>query len=141
MPEYVESFGDYRRKILGPMYAALDRLPHDASPIRHEFFNARGAVFKFSRKAMEVRVLDTQECVKMDAAIAAFVRAALKDLTKRVLAGKIVLPTPTGEKGKWKFYGPFTDQSVTAVAPFDPKSLSDQTVVATEGRLLLVNEE
>jgi hypothetical protein len=28
----------------------------------------------------------------MDAAIAAFVRAALKDLTKRVLAGKIVLP-------------------------------------------------
>jgi glutathione synthase/RimK-type ligase-like ATP-grasp enzyme/gamma-glutamyl:cysteine ligase YbdK (ATP-grasp superfamily) len=92
VPEYVESFGDYRRKILGPMYAALDRLPHDASPIRHEFFNARGAVFKFSRKAMEVRVLDTQECVKMDAAIAAFVRAALKELTKRVLAGKIVLP-------------------------------------------------
>lgn len=58
-----------------------------------------------------------------------------------IQAGKIVLPTPTGEKGKWNFYGPLTDQSVTAVAPFDPKSLSDQTVVATEGRLLLVNEE
>jgi gamma-glutamyl:cysteine ligase YbdK (ATP-grasp superfamily) len=41
---------------------------------------------------MEVRVLDTQECVKMDAAIAAFVRAALKEMTKRVLAGKVVLP-------------------------------------------------
>ncbi|HET7229595.1 MAG TPA: glutamate-cysteine ligase family protein [Longimicrobium sp.] len=92
VPEYVESFGDYRRRILGPMYAALDRLPHDASAIRHEFFNARGAVLKFSRKAMEVRVLDTQECVKMDAAIAAFVRAALKDLTRRVLAGKVDLP-------------------------------------------------
>ncbi len=92
VPEYVESFGEYRRKILAPMYAALDRLPHDASAIRHEFFNARGAVFKFSRRAMEVRVLDTQECVKMDAAIAAFVRAALKEMTKRVLAGKITLP-------------------------------------------------
>ena len=92
VPEYVESFGDYRRKILAPMYAALDRLPADASAIRHEFFNARGAVFKFSRKAMEVRVLDTQECVKMDAAIAAFVRGALKELTRRVLAGKVVLP-------------------------------------------------
>jgi glutamate---cysteine ligase / carboxylate-amine ligase len=91
VPEYVESFADYRRTILAPMYAAVDRLP-DASAIRHEFLNARGAVFKFSRRAMEVRVLDTQECVKMDAAIAAFVRAALKHLTRRVLAGKVELP-------------------------------------------------
>jgi len=37
-------------------------------------------------------VLDTQECVKMDAAIAAFVRAALKELTKRVLGGRLDLP-------------------------------------------------
>jgi glutamate--cysteine ligase len=92
VPEYVESFADYRRTILAPMYAAIDRLPDDASAIRHEFLNARGAVFKFSRRAMEVRVLDTQECVKMDAAIAAFVRAALKHLAKRVLAGKLELP-------------------------------------------------
>jgi len=92
VPEYVESFAEYRRAILAPMYAALDRLPDDASAIRHEFLNARGAVFKFSRRAMEVRVLDTQECVKMDAAIAAFVRAALKHLAKRLLAGKIEPP-------------------------------------------------
>jgi len=92
VPEYVDSFGDYRRSILGPMYAALDRLPGDTSAIRHEFLNARGAVFKFSRRAMEVRVLDTQECVRMDAAIAAFVRAALKEMTRRVLAGKTALP-------------------------------------------------
>jgi glutathione synthase/RimK-type ligase-like ATP-grasp enzyme/gamma-glutamyl:cysteine ligase YbdK (ATP-grasp superfamily) len=92
VPEYVESFADYRRSILAPMYAAVDRLPDDASAIRHEFLNARGAVFKFSRRAMEVRVLDTQECVKMDAAIAAFVRATLKHLARRVLAGRVELP-------------------------------------------------
>lgn len=92
VPEYVESFADYRRCILAPMYAALDRLADDAAAIRHEFLNARGAVFKFSRRAMEVRVLDTQECVKMDAAIAAFVRAALKHLSRRVLSGKVELP-------------------------------------------------
>ncbi|HEX2202938.1 MAG TPA: glutamate-cysteine ligase family protein [Longimicrobium sp.] len=91
VPEYVESFGDYRKKVLQPMYAALDALP-DTSAIRHDFFNARGAVFKFSRRAMEVRVLDTQECPKMDVAIAAFVRASLKSLTARVLAGKVALP-------------------------------------------------
>lgn len=56
-------------------------------------------------------------------------------------ANKIVLPTPAGEKGTWNFYGPITNQTATVVAPFDPQSLSDQPVVATEGRLLLLNEE
>ncbi|HEX8360415.1 MAG TPA: glutamate-cysteine ligase family protein [Longimicrobium sp.] len=91
VPEYVGSFGEYRKNILQPMYAALDRLP-DAGAIRHDFFNARGAVFKFSRRAMEVRVLDTQECVKMDVAVAVFVRSALKYLASRVKKGRIVLP-------------------------------------------------
>ena len=93
VPEYVDSFAGYRKNILQPMYAALDRLPDpDTDVIRHDFFNTRGAVFKFGRRAMEVRVLDTQECVKMDVAIAAFVRASLKHLTARILAGKVVLP-------------------------------------------------
>ncbi|HEU4456750.1 MAG TPA: glutamate-cysteine ligase family protein, partial [Longimicrobium sp.] len=93
VPEYVESFAAYKRDILGPMYAALDRLPHpDTDQIRHEFFNTRGAILRFARKAMEIRVLDTQECVKMDVAIASFVRSALKALTERVLAGEIQLP-------------------------------------------------
>jgi gamma-glutamyl:cysteine ligase YbdK (ATP-grasp superfamily) len=91
VPEYIDSLADYRRRILGGMYAALDRIP-DTAPIRHEFFNARGAVFKASSKRMEVRVLDTQECVRMDMAVSAFVRAALKSLTQRVMEGKLPLP-------------------------------------------------
>lgn len=91
VPEWVESLSEYRRRILSPMYGALDRLP-DAGALRHEFFNARGAVFKFSRKALEVRVLDTQECVKMDVAIAVFVRAVLKHLSRPVRSGKITAP-------------------------------------------------
>jgi glutathione synthase/RimK-type ligase-like ATP-grasp enzyme/gamma-glutamyl:cysteine ligase YbdK (ATP-grasp superfamily) len=91
VPEFVASFADYRKRILQPMYAALDRLPH-AGAIRHEFFNARGAILRFRRRALEIRVLDTQECVKMDVAIAAFVRAALRDITRALLAGDITLP-------------------------------------------------
>lgn len=91
VPEYVDSFGDYRKRILAPMYRALDRLP-DTGAIRHEFFNTRGAILRFARRAMEVRVLDTQECVKMDVAIAVFVRASLKHLTARVAAGRVELP-------------------------------------------------
>jgi hypothetical protein len=56
-------------------------------------------------------------------------------------AGKIALPTPAGDKGTWNFSGPFTDQTAAAVAPLDPKHFSDQPVVATEGRLLLLNED
>ncbi len=82
VPEPIRSLEDYRQHVLAPMYAAVDRLP-DAGMLRREYFNARGAVFKFSRQSMEVRVIDTQECVHMDHAIAAFVRHGLRWLASR----------------------------------------------------------
>jgi glutathione synthase/RimK-type ligase-like ATP-grasp enzyme/gamma-glutamyl:cysteine ligase YbdK (ATP-grasp superfamily) len=82
VPEPIDSLAAYKRDVLGPMYAAVDRLP-DAQMLRREYFNARGAVFKFSRQSMEVRVLDTQECVKMDVAVAAYVRHGLRWLSAR----------------------------------------------------------
>ena len=91
VPEYVEGFGDYRRRILAPMYRALDRLP-DTGAIRHEFFNTRGAILRFARRAMEVRVLDTQECVRMDVAVAVFVRSALRHLSRCVAKARVELP-------------------------------------------------
>src|SRR6185503_7269301 len=54
---------------------------------------------------------------------------------------RIALPTPTGDKGVWNFSGPLTNQTAATVAAFDPKNFRDQPVVATEGRLLLLNEE
>ena len=91
VPEFCESFDEYRENILRPMYQALDRLP-DTALIRDEFFNTRAAILRFARNALEVRVLDTQECVKMDVAIAAFVRWSLKHLTGLVLEDRIALP-------------------------------------------------
>lgn len=91
IPEYVSSLADYRNSILQPMYLALDKLP-DTAPIRYEFFNTRAAILRFSRRAMEVRALDTQECVKMDVAIATFVRWSLKHLTELLLQGRIERP-------------------------------------------------
>ncbi len=58
-----------------------------------------------------------------------------------VQADRIALPTPTGDKGVWNFSGPLTNQAAAVVAVFDPKHFSDRPVVATEGRLLLLNEE
>ncbi|HEX6558010.1 MAG TPA: glutamate-cysteine ligase family protein [Longimicrobiales bacterium] len=91
VPEYAKSFADYRKHILQPMYAALDKTP-DTACIRAEFFNTRAAILRFARKALEIRVLDTQECVKMDVAMAAFVRWSLKHLTQLLLQERLPLP-------------------------------------------------
>ena len=61
--------------------------------------------------------------------------------TVLVQAGRLALPTPTGNKGTWNFAGPLTDQKAAAVVALDPRYFSDQPVVATEGRLLLLNDE
>lgn len=89
VPEFAASLAQYKRDVLGPMYRAVEKL-EGGKVLRHEFLNARGAVFKFSRESMEVRILDTQECVKMDVAIAVFVRWALKALADMLLAGRLV---------------------------------------------------
>lgn len=54
---------------------------------------------------------------------------------------KLALPTPTGNKGTWNFSGPLTNEKAAAVVAVDPKYFGDQPVVATEGRLLLLNDE
>ncbi len=95
VPEYVTSLSDYRRRVLRPMLAAAARLP-GSGPIRGEFLNARAAVVKFQRSALEVRCLDVQECVRMDVALAAFTRWALKALADRLLDGRLTLP-PHGQ--------------------------------------------
>jgi gamma-glutamylcysteine synthetase len=91
IPEYVFSLNDYRRRVLGSIYAALDEVP-GTRIIRHEWVNSRGAILRFDRSALEVRVLDLQECPKLDVAIAVFVRGALSFLSSRILAGDLVLP-------------------------------------------------
>jgi gamma-glutamyl:cysteine ligase YbdK (ATP-grasp superfamily) len=91
IPEYVDSLDDYRERIFGRMYAALDEVP-GTRLIRHEWVNSRGAIMRFDRSAMEVRVLDLQECPKMDVAISAFVRGALASMSARLLAGELELP-------------------------------------------------
>jgi gamma-glutamyl:cysteine ligase YbdK (ATP-grasp superfamily) len=41
---------------------------------------------------MEVRLLDVQDCVKMDVAIACFVRSALRELGRELAAGRLTRP-------------------------------------------------
>jgi len=91
IPEYASSFADYRRKVLEPIYAALSALP-GGDMLRHEWVNSRGAIMRFGRRALEIKILDVQECVKADIAVAAFVRGALKTLVQRLKRRQLELP-------------------------------------------------
>jgi glutamate---cysteine ligase / carboxylate-amine ligase len=56
-----------------------DIAPHDPDKVlQHEWLNSRGAIARFDRSAIEIRVIDTQECTHADLAVAAAARAAVK---------------------------------------------------------------
>lgn len=76
IPEPVATPADYASRILAPMYD--DVRAAGAPLLAHEWFNARGAIPRFERNAIEIRVLDTQECPLADLAIVAAVVALVR---------------------------------------------------------------
>jgi glutamate---cysteine ligase / carboxylate-amine ligase len=79
VPEAVFTEADYQETILQPMY--LDIAPHDSEEVlQQEFLNARGAIARFERGSIEIRLLDVQECPRADLAVVALVVAVLKNL-------------------------------------------------------------
>lgn len=81
IPEPVASEGEYRERILQPLYDAL--APHDPEGVlHHEWANARGSIARFERGAIEIRVVDTQECVSADLAVVSMIVAVVRALTE-----------------------------------------------------------
>lgn len=68
VPEAVFTRAGYEREILGALYDQLAPLDPGAV-LRHEFANARGAIARFDRGAIELRLLDIQECPAADIAV------------------------------------------------------------------------
>ncbi|GMV92222.1 MAG: hypothetical protein AMXMBFR82_20000 [Candidatus Hydrogenedentota bacterium] len=81
VPEPVFHPAEYEVEILQRMYD--DIAPHDPEGIlQEEWLNARGAIARFDRNTIEIRVLDIQECPKADLAIVRAVAAVLNALTE-----------------------------------------------------------
>jgi len=79
IPERAFSQAEYDQLIFQPLYRAI--APHDpAGVLQEEFLNARGAIARFSRGSIEIRVIDVQECPQADLAIAQLAIAVLKML-------------------------------------------------------------
>lgn len=95
IPDTATSRADYEAHVLAPLYAEL--AAHDPQGIlRHEWLNARAAIPRFDRMALEIRVLDMQECPRADLAIASAAIAVLERLyaeSNCSLAEQQALPT------------------------------------------------
>jgi hypothetical protein len=81
IPERVFARGEYETELLGRIYADLAPLD-PAQVLRHEWVNSRGCIARFDRMAIEIRLIDMQECPLADLAVAAAVVCAVRCLVE-----------------------------------------------------------
>jgi gamma-glutamyl:cysteine ligase YbdK (ATP-grasp superfamily) len=99
VPETIETEAEYDAKLLRPMFDEIARYDREGV-LAHEWLNSRGAIARFDRSAIEIRVVDAQECPHVDLAIAAATRAvvhALYDECYAPLDEQQAVPTETLE--------------------------------------------
>ncbi|MGH7162713.1 MAG: glutamate--cysteine ligase, partial [Planctomycetota bacterium] len=81
IPEPVYTRRAYETEILQRMYD--DVAPLDPEGVlRHDWLNARGAIARFDRGSLEIRVLDAQECPRADLAVCAATAALVEALVE-----------------------------------------------------------
>lgn len=85
IPEAVLSAAQYEAEILQPMYGAIAPVDPEGL-LQHEWLNSRGAIARFDRSAIEIRVIDAQECPNSDFACLEMIVAVLKALVDETLA-------------------------------------------------------
>lgn len=85
IPEWIASPAEYQRRILKRIYRDLAPLDPE-NLLQEEWVNARGAIPRFERNTIEIRVLDIQECPAADLAIVTFVVEILRTLVREELS-------------------------------------------------------
>lgn len=81
IPEPVGSMAEYHERILQPIYD--DLAAHDPEGVlRFDWANARGAIARFERQTIEVRIVDIQECPQADLAVLEGITSVVRTLTE-----------------------------------------------------------
>ena len=124
IPERAFTQAEYQSQIFDPMFR--DIVPYDPDGIlRDEFLNARGAIARFSRGSIEIRVIDVQECPAADLAIARVV----VDVLKRLVAESW---TPTDEQQLIEI-GPLETVFLDAIVRGEQTVIRDRQLLAQFG--------
>lgn len=83
IPEYISSFKEYRHKTIDQYTQELQQVNAPARLFHREWLNSQGAIFRFDRHAIEVRIMDEQESIYADVAISCFIRAWLRGVMQQ----------------------------------------------------------
>jgi gamma-glutamyl:cysteine ligase YbdK (ATP-grasp superfamily) len=83
IPEYVNSFEEYEKTTVRQYSEDLAKANAPRCLLNKEWLNSRGAVIRSDRKAIEIRIMDEQECVKSDVALSCFIRATLRGIWRQ----------------------------------------------------------
>ena len=90
IPEQAYSYDEYNKQVFDKVKKAI--APYDTEHLLNHFFlNSRGAIARFDRGAIEIRLVDIQECPNADIAIAELEIATLK----AIVNGKFASTTHT----------------------------------------------
>ncbi|MBN2509374.1 MAG: hypothetical protein JXB03_03820 [Spirochaetales bacterium] len=76
IPEPLYSEDAYHDGVFKPLEALIRTLP-ESSIIESQWLNSRGAIARFDRGSIEIRLMDTQECLDADLAVAQLVFASV----------------------------------------------------------------
>jgi glutamate---cysteine ligase / carboxylate-amine ligase len=79
IPEDVYTKADYEKVIFNKIFKDIS-VYDEGGLLQYEWLNSRGAIARFMRNAIEIRVLDIQECPKADLAILKAIVLLLKAL-------------------------------------------------------------
>lgn len=77
IPEPIYTKEDYEKKLLPSLYDQIKPFDRHGT-LQHEWLNARGAIARFDRNAIEIRILDIQEHPSVDIAICKVITAVLE---------------------------------------------------------------
>jgi len=126
VPERVFTRAAYEGELLAGVYR--DIAPHDPEGLlQHEWLNARGAIARFMRGSIEIRVLDVQECPLADIAICAAIVESLKAITRERWGG-------LSEQQAFEIE-PLADILAAATADGDESEVTDEAYLRALGWL------
>lgn len=80
IPEAVFTRADYEREILQRTYRAIAPLDPEGV-LQEEWLNSRGAIARFERNTIEIRLIDIQECPQADLAVLILAAEVIRALT------------------------------------------------------------
>lgn len=124
IPEAAFTRADYERNVLQHVYDGL--APHDPEGIlRYEWANARGAIARFDRSAIEIRTLDVQECPVADIAVLRLIVVALKALVAERLC-------PFASQKKW-IIAPLAELHLRVIREGDQAVIDDSAYLQALG--------